>query len=441
MMSYFKLFFYYKLALLKNIFGSSAPSAFNDSIKTNFRDQSYRYPEKATKDLFICFKVFKTIFLSQLRKTEVKFNRSSSGIALFDGDIRHAQTRFDYVKYLSGDDAKVLIGRSQLLNSPSPLISLFTILLSALWFPFILPLSLFSKNKLRYPLHFLGTIEAFHLLYLLKFHGINKLHFFCIYENDANLLAYSLMKSKIFINKITSEAPLSVWNKCIVADTVSFCFQYQEEEYNLFRSTMHVNAFQHWIPEASVELIPIYLNKRPEIIKNTIGFYSSAMWLREKTGRVDLKIDAVENENKLLSYLLNFINENKKYKLTLFLHPLEKQNIKEAMEYYKGLNPEIEIADASLKNSFQFFNADVVVTLYSTLLFERLFWGFKTLIMPMGLKDFPIKGSFLNTICCIDEKDLKNKLSLAIEQDTNTFFSKNNISACRYSEYEIFKSH
>lgn len=413
---------------------------FNDAVKSNFGRQTFRYPEKATMDWLISLKIFKTIFLAQFKKQTIKLNHVDSVIAIFDGDLNKSELRFDYVKYLSGDSAKLQIGRQELINSVSAISSFVIIVRLLILSPAAFFLSIFSSNKLKYPLHLLNTFEAFNLLYLLNKYKINKLYFFCIYENDSNLLAYVLMKNKIFINKVTSESPLGVWNKCIIANKASFCFRYQEDECKVFKETMHFDSFQHWIPETSLGLIPFYKGGNYVIKKGTIGFYSSAMWLRQKLGRINLKDNAYLNEQSLFKFLVGFVKANTKYKLIVFLHPLEKKELLKTKDYYNALSENIDLADINIANAEQFFNAEVGVSLFSTLSFERIFWGFKTLIYPLGHSDFPIKKSTFNNICAKSERELETKLLIAMETAADEFFVDNGLSNYRYSEYQAFKN-
>ena len=165
-----------------------------------------------------------------------------------------------------------------------------------------------------------------------------------------------------------------------MADKLCLCFKYQEDEYNLYRDTMFVSQIQHWIPETSLILANVYKDKEYKVLKNTIGFYSSGFWLRKEIGNIDLKDNAYQNEANLLIFLIDYVNEFKDNKLIVFLHPIEKNNMEKTKEHYMALNLGIEFADPQIQNDQQFYKVDVAVTIYSTLSYGRIFWGFKTLI-------------------------------------------------------------
>jgi hypothetical protein len=437
MLPYLKLIWYYKFAYYKYVLGiTNRSTAYNDAIKTNFRPESFRFPGTTRSDRIISLRIFKKILFSQFKKQKVNIYPGQT-VAIFDNTIVGSEKREKYFQRLSGDQVKLVIGRSELINSVSPLLSLFTFLSLLSTFPLIFLVSFFSKNKLYLPLLVLNLYEGLNFIFLTRKYEIKKLHFFCIYENDSNLLAFVLMKCGVSVNKIPSEVPLQFWNKNIIADTLSFCFRYQQDEFNEFKKSMHVKGTLDWVPENSLELEPIYKNRSYEIKNNTVGFYSSGMWLRQRKGQLDL--NAAGNEKKLLELLLDLADQDPALKLIVFLHPIEKKEMDVTKEYYNSLSGKIEFADTTKPNPHQFYNADVVVSLFSTLSYERLFWGYKTLIYPIGNIGFPIKNSTFNNVCIHSDEELYVKVKETLNESADQFFKRNGLVNYRYSEYPFFK--
>lgn len=439
MIAYLKLFYYYGTAVLKDLFAiRSCDTVLHDALRANFGYKTYRFPMHAPDDKLISLRILKMILKSAFVRGKIRQNNTKSGIGIFDLDLGDAETRCNYVQRLSNESSDIVVPRNELKYNFNPLLSLLVLPFVLTHYPIIILISLFSKNKLKYPFHVLNAIEAVNLLYLLRKNEISKLHYFCIYESDSNLLAYVLMKCGININKIPSEVPLQFWNKIIVADSLSFCFRYQEEEYGHYKKTMHVKKIQHWIPESSLALEEDYAfsNRKTEL--NVVGFYSSGMWYRKSADILDLE-DADLYEKQLLKYLQNFVNKHPKYVLKVFLHPIEKQHMEKTIDYYNGFPYKVEFSDIKLGNPKQFFNSDVVVTLYSTLAFERVFWGFKTIIFPLGQKDFPIKNSVLNGICAKSQEELDLRLLEALETPVKDYFAKKGMSNYCYEHYSIFE--
>lgn len=433
-----KSFSLYHLALLKYLLGTRLKnSAFDQSVNTFFNHQSFRFPKKATEDYLIVLRIVKWIFFSQFKRERNYRIGINSHNAIFDSNLRTIHLRVPYVERLDNTKITAVFVRDELVNSVNLLLSTFIIFFVFVSFPVLFIFSILAKNKLHAAIWLLSLVEALSLNSLLKKQKINNLYFFNCYENDANLLAYILKKNGIFINKIVSEVPLQFWNKILVADKLCLCFKYQEDEYNLYRDAMFVSQIQHWIPETALILANVYKDKDYKVLKNTIGFYSSGFWLRKEIGNIDLKDNAYQNEANLLIFLIDYVNEFKDNKLIIFLHPIEKNNMEKTKEHYMALNLGIEFADPQIQNDQQFYKVDVAVTIYSTLSYGRIFWGFKTLIFPIGSHNFPIKQSFFNNVCAKNEEDLKAKLTKALLLDTDSFFVQNGIRSYTYDNYLI----
>jgi len=393
----------------------------------------------APRDYWISLRILKMIFVSHFKPIKLHVEKANSKTGIFDTNLQHIEFRKKYIKKLTGSDMDLFIGKENLKNSPSFIFSLFSIIYVLSVFPMVIILSFFGKNKLKYPFHVLNSIEAMNLAYVLKKHDIKKLHFFSIYESDSNLLAYVLMKCGIYVNKIPSEVPLLFWNKIVVADSLSLCFRYQEAEIKAFSETMHVKEINQWVPESAFDLEVEYNSLDRTTAPNTIGFYSSGMWLRHELDILDIE-DADKHEKTLLQYLFNFNLKYPQYKLEIYLHPLEKKYLSRAYNYYTQFSASPVFVDPNTSNSKRFFKSDVVVSLYSTLSFERIFWGFKTIVFPLGQPDFPLPYSEFSNICPKSEIELEVKLLEALKNPTDDFFVSNGISNYRYNSYNIFNN-
>ena len=141
-MSYLKLLFYYKLAGVKCLFGNiQKPGTFNNSLKTHFGHQTFRFPRKSVGDWLISLKIYKFVFLSQFKNQKFVLNNANGKSAIFDGNLNESAKRINYVFRLSGDDPGIVVARTELINSPSPVISILVGLSLIFSFPFIFLLS------------------------------------------------------------------------------------------------------------------------------------------------------------------------------------------------------------------------------------------------------------------------------------------------------------
>lgn len=382
--------------------------------------------------------MYKSILIRLFKATDFINTVSGSGMAaIFDSNTDTYTVRKNYIEQLANQRVGLLVGRDTVIGRVTVFQSFCLLLYMVVAFPFLFLGSLCIKNKLHIPLWLLNLFEALQLCSILKKFQINTLFFFDCYQNDANLLAFCLMKNGVYVNKIPSEVPLKFWNKVMVADELKFCFRYQEDEYNAFRETQFVKAHSHWIPELSFNSLDRGFKICATPV-NTIGFYSSGMWLRAKWGRIDLNDDAQKNESHLLNMLAEFTRSNTGVKLILFLHPIEKANLEQTIAHYNTLSIQYELAETGIANDMQFHKADLAVMLYSTISYERIFWGYKTLIYPIGHDDFfAVKSNFTNVLLRSGE-ELIPRLKKALDQTTEEFFLTNGINNYTYTNYLNF---
>lgn len=440
MLGLFRVHIYYLHSFLYEVFGFSLSNVIlKHASESLYNRITYRFAISAPSDWLISFRVIKIILFNLFKKSSPCIYDKSASVAIFDVSKQIKEKRLEYISRLSGDKVKLFVSREDLISSMPVFVKLLFMLHLVFAIPFVILLSLLKRNKLQVPYHLLCTMEAVGMFLLLKRHLISKLHFFCIYETDSNLMAYALMNNGIEVNKIPSEVPLQFLNTTIVADSLSFCFRYQEEEYRAYQSTMHVKNIQHWIPENSFSIEHLYVSENRDTTKDTVGFYSSGMWYRKEIDTMDLP-NADEYERELLLNLIDFIKENPMYKLVLFLHPIEKANLDRTHQYYNSFSVSFEYADLNKPNAQLFRNADVVVSLYSTLVFERIFWGFKTIVFPLGQANFPIQGSVFKNICASTKNQLKDKLNLALRTEVLDYYKMAGMANYTYRDYKFFNS-
>jgi hypothetical protein len=432
MMMLFKIISYYKIANLLAIFNIKKNSPLYYAGKS-LSQITYRLPNESKKDVFITLRIYKRIFINLFKGKNVflKLNQNTY-TAIFDGNHHAFELRDRYIKKYSGEDCSAIISKDDLICFLSIYLTIFYVFILISSFIPVFLISLFSKNKFHFPLMIQEFFETVQLVYLVKTHHISKIHYFCIYERDSNICAFILMKLGIYINKIPSEVPLYFFNKTIIANELSFCFAYQQEEFEEFKKTMFVEKTNLWAPEQILNAPKRFLTIRENEKNSTydIGFFSSGNWLRAQIGDVDMGHNDKDNEELILRGLIDYAQQNN-LKLVLFLHPLEKRaEHKVASEvYYKEFlqHNNVSLADTMISSIEGFDDINIGVSLYSTLMFERIYLGFKTILAPFDYDDFPIKQSSLNQICVHNIQQLYAKLDVNLKLTTIDFFETNHL--------------
>jgi hypothetical protein len=143
-----------------------------------------------------------------------------------------------------------------------------------------------------------------------------------------------------------------------------------------------------------------------------------------------------KNEQLLLSYLREYLQTRKDKTLIIYPHPKEKSEkySNETKQYYKDLLPDVrfEFADFNMLSAGSFYNAELAVAFNSTLVHERLYFGFKILILPLDHPGFPIPSSSFNTICSTTKEELFQKMDASFTQTEEEFFQRNDLQHYRF---------
>ena len=396
-----------------------------------FKD-SFRYSNSSIKDNLIAIRIFKTLVYSLFKKNTSYINyKNASSHAIFDVNIEGSELRFNYVDKFDGVKNDLFISKNELISFYNIWMTIILLFFLITTFIPIFISSIFTKNKYHYSLLVREILECFCLQEILLKHKIKAVNYFCIYERDSNICSYILMKNGFFINKISSEVPMYFFNKVIIANQLSFCFAYQKEEFDKYKETMFVEKTELWAPEQILLAPKRFFNEGHKLNPMyDIGFFSSGNWLRFKLGDIDLGHNDKENEEYVFQELIKYVKA-KKLKLRIFTHPLEKREENKVLTenyYYQSLqNVEVSMADFNKPSIEGFDEIKIGVSLYSTLMFERIYLGFKTILTPFDYDQFPIKQSSLNQICAHNIQQLYSKLDLNLKLTTAEFFENNNL--------------
>ena len=143
-----------------------------------------------------------------------------------------------------------------------------------------------------------------------------EIFYFSIFERESNFFAHQLIKFNHKIYKILSDTPIAIWNKNILTNQIIICNKYQKFEIDLFRDTIIFEGLMFWGPELSFRYVNTY-NKLTITPANTIGFYSTASWIRNQKDQIYQGVDFFEMEKKVL-LCLNKLISDKNYKLIIF---------------------------------------------------------------------------------------------------------------------------
>jgi len=422
-----KDFFLVSHFLVSLIFGKIFKTNRNKArtiISNQIFGKTFRFPAKNSKDVFLVLKYYWHILRLEVSSGRTKVQEN----LILDVNSTSKKSRVDFLTFFNGENKYDFVALNELKFYSSNFTRFFFFVITFPFVGFVFLVSLVGFNKPSLALLVEDVLVLSNLLKLVRNQKV-KLYYFCIYELESNLFAYFLIKRGVEVVKIPSEVPLKFWNENIITSSLVICNAYQEEELLHYSETVICNDTIFWGPERYSNYHFVYGSENEETVKNTIGFYSSASWVRRKEGHFEPG-NLFENELDILKGLKKVLEVDCKIKLIVFLHPLEKKEkyLAESKKYYadkfKGF--EILIADESIPSSHSFLLADVVVSVGSTLMYERLYCGFKSVFYQVK-EDFPIVDSSLNNIWIQKESQFIGKVIESLGKTNEEFYRENKI--------------
>jgi uncharacterized protein YkuJ len=148
----------------------------------------------------------------------------------------------------------------------------------------------------------------------------------------------------------------------------------------------------------------------------------------------DNGLNLPDAEAKLIADVGEFMKKHPEFSLTIFAHPKEKKP--EIMEQTKAFyakhfdfsSGRVFFSEPNKSTSSAFDKIDIALSAFSTIQYERLFCGYKTLIGAYAIPDFPLQGSPLENICIRSFADLERMVLKASNETADQFLEKNGVA-------------
>ena len=288
----------------------------------------------------------------------------------------------------------------------------------------------FKEQRANRALLIRQCIEMACIMQWIKRENIQHVSFFHPYEIDSNLLSLHLIQQKIRVQFVPSIIPLYVHNHHLVCDELVITTPYQLEEIkNQFSTSIFYKSLKYWAAESLDVTIPknpqwATVSKSPK----TLAFYSHGQWLRNLLNRADNGLNLKNSEEHLLHILNDLVNHHG-LELTVFLHPLEKKNLEKATAYYtEKLNVPFRFGNLEERSAQSFQQFHWGMGALSSVIFERLLMGHKTILFQTPGFIFPMASSGLKNIALHSSKEIVDCIERHQEDSAQTFFEKNNLA-------------
>ncbi len=358
--------------------------------------------------------------------------------AILDGTFNFFEMESTHIEKIVGSKPRVFIAREQILSSGGFLTRFFRILLYSFQSLFLVFMSLSAKRD-RWALLGIQAVETALLAKKLKRLGVNRVYDYIPYETDSNLMSMFLSRQGISMTKIPSPGPLTTHNSIVISDELWLCNPYQKYEYDglLQNGTIQVNSMALKPQENAFEL----LKKKKTISSkgSSIAFYSHGSWLRKSEHHSDDGLNIYETEQMVMD-LLGRYAKNKDTVIEVYPHPREKKNMEETKSHYQEmLGDAVVIHGSDIRTDEQFGRNDLAIVAFSTILYDRLFSGYKTIVGALPQKDFPEPESPLGAIRFENANELEALIATSLNDSVDEFFERHTLEGFRYTFFDETK--
>lgn len=430
------------LSLLKRcIFSRSLSREEELAGKCIIQNMSFRLDPTSENDRLIGFREFiRAIFrMKQGVNSAHKIHTyKKSSIAILAGNFSAEKNIVEYIEKSTGFSPDFFISRDLLGGK---ITNNFGALLSWVWFSLQMSFHcLFFEGRKNRALLIREVTELTWLMEFLKANEIKHLYNFFPFEKDANLISIACRQQGIKITLIPSSGPLWLHNHTMIADEIVFVTPYHFEEYQAgLNKTIICDKILKWIPEKAYTYIDKYASGVFDERKFVLGYYSHGSWLRSVKGASHDGISLLKSEERVLSDLNKFLLEDSRFSLVIFPHPKERTStmISETERYYSEKLPknQFSLFDAKKMTAEAFEEIDIAVAAYSSIVYERLFCGFKMIIGTEGIDGFPLKNSSLEKISYLGYESMKSMLLNYTEWSKEEFFEQLGLTEYKYTSY------
>lgn len=396
----------------------------NKEIRYDFFNQhSFTLPNSAKNDVLIGLRqlkrVLQKIWFQKVDYSD-QFYDTKSNDFLYVVSPHDISSKLKFIK----NDQKVKGALSKfnlLLDLSFSNKILFTIFVILFFSVIVLYVFFIKRNRINIALFPEHILQCYVLIKKLKRFNCKKLYFFYTHEPEANLIAHVLIKYRINVIKIPNTNPLFMFNKHLIASSVLLSLGYQHDEaisYYKENSKLKLGYIIH--PE-----LEQYHNNHLNSNRNkNICYYSHASWLRINLDHNLPWFNEIYEEVNLLNQIKQTQLFNNDI-ITVCLHPKEKSNpqiFSQAKSYYEGVFGKNVIFYE--KKSYESFKEyDLGFGAFSSILFERIHCGYKTIIFNEEINGFPIENSDFNKFVIKDIQYLKLKLNKALKMGEREFFN------------------
>jgi hypothetical protein len=399
---------------------------------------SYRLDSTSEKDRLIGFKEWVRHGIKKRRNNPyIKIiNNKEFNHLLLVSNIENKDKTIHYINDNHSLPVDILIGKDNISLS---------VLKVSIWEKFLFHLFCLSigfscffsiSKRSNKALLIRQTLELGLISKVIKEFHVHHISFFQPYEIDSNVISLFAQSKNIETTYIPSLIPLFVHNRHLLCDNLVLSSPYHEEEIvELFKNSILFKKIVRWPPETLYNLKISF----EDALSNKIAFYSHGQWLRNKLSKTDNGLGAENNELDILKWLKLGVEKNL-WNVVVYLHPIEKMHLIKSQEHYSAIfkKTKFELITDNKPAAHFFHEENIGIGTLSTVIFERLLVGRKTLLFPGYSKYFPTPKSSINNICFSNFELLCELWGKYQNKSNETFFRDLNLNIYK-NYFDSFK--
>lgn len=328
-------------------------------------------------------------------------------LVAFDTNYQNTADRLDYFRYnLPGQPIKLINFYSRL----PALLNRHEAFAKAVYLGIFLLRALFQPSELSR--EYVRTVRACFLVYgYVSGSTETAVYLFQLHRHETLFVAAYLQKKSIHVNLVAVNAPLAAHNKYLVGDTIKLCNPYQQDEFRAFQNFGNCKKAELWPTENFHKLINFYKNREIPNLPNLIGLYTQGYWVRTKIGKTAIESGSYwdKQERELVKIMKLYVETHPDLELIIYPHPIERRHFQKTGHYlFTNLqnHQQIKVDFSGESSTYTFHQIGLGITTMSTIGFERIFLGFRTLFyIPYVSHTDPNVSSPYNALF-IKEKEL-----------------------------------
>jgi hypothetical protein len=189
---------------------------------------------------------------------------------------------------------------------------------------------------------------------------------------------------------IVETTPMAPYNRHLLADTVTLTNPYHVDESRVFAPLSRVGSYRLWGPTEAAPLESTYDGVEAPDVPGVVAVYTQGYWLRVRRGSCDEATAAVmvPLEERFSRIVGELARSHPDVRFLVFPHPMERRYFAETGDrgpaWFEGLTNVEMVDDTAGSSTLAFAGVGLGLTTVSTIGFDRLYMGFRTLFFTGG---------------------------------------------------------